>query len=619
MTGSNKILTVSYGTFSCTLEGFDDPFGTMRGIAEYFRDLAADDRYFGAEPPTPDVEMLQNIAQKEVQSRVEARVGDSGLALRQVDDAEDAPAPEAQPSPEPVAQADTAEDAEVLESGPLAFDDDYLMADEPEDVLTVDTSAAPAAADMPAESVAEKLRRIRAVVSRTIEPEEDTSTFEDAPESEAGAETEEPQLRQRALSRTIAEITADLADEDDATEDFVEDTDDDAVADSEEPTLTLSEDAVENPDTSLIASIVAADNNAEDDIVEDFVERELEAQQDDAPELADAYENADADEFEDEFEDALDEQPQAEPVDEDASDEDDFEATLNAAIANVAAKVAKTAPENDDAPDAAQEDDDVEAIDESDDFEDDEPEDIQIAEASESERKPSKPLEPLSDTNGNVGRLLQETDHKFNEDDGIRRRRVISQMRAAVAATKADRILSRIIPRDEQEAEDQNAYRQDLTRAMTRRPSFSEVAKAEEAARPAPLVLVSSQRVDEDETASEPTPEPAPRRVAVSEDTMAEASNFREFAANMGATELPDLLEAAAAYTAFVEGQPHFSRPEIMKRVARVDPALEVSREAGLRSFGQLLRQGKIHKLQRGQFTVPASTRFNPTQRIAGE
>lgn len=619
MTGSNKILTVSYGTFSCTLEGFDDPFGTMRGIAEYFRDLAADDRYFGAEPPTPDVEMLQNIAQKEVQRRVEARVGDTGLALRQVDEADDVPAPEAaepelHAAPEPVAKADTTEDAEILESGPLAFDDDYLMADEPEDVLTVDTSAAPAVADMPAESVAEKLRRIRAVVSRTIEPEEDKSTFEEAPESEAGAETEEPQLRQRALSRTIAEITADLADEDDATEGFVEGTDDTLENGEQKPPLTLSEDASENADTSLIASIVAVEQDAEKASEEDVAELEIEAVREDTLDMVPA--DAETEEFVDEFDDEIDEDVK-EDTSEDPSDEDDFDATLNAAIASVAAKVANSPTEIDDTPKAPPEDytaarpDDIEA------FEEDEPEDIRIAEVTEVEPKPSRPLEPLSDTNGNVGRLLQETDDKFNEDDGIRRRRVISQMRAAVAATKADRILSRIIPRDEQEAEDQNAYRQDLTRAMTRRPRFSEVTKAEEAARPAPLVLVSSQRVDE--TAGETTPDPTPRRVAVSEDTMAEASNFREFAANMGATELPDLLEAAAAYTAFVEGQPHFSRPEIMKRVARVDPALEVSREAGLRSFGQLLRQGKIHKLQRGQFTVPASTRFNPTQRIAGE
>ena len=47
---SEKILSVSYGIYSCELQGFDNPISELRSVTKYFCDVAAEDRLFGAEP-----------------------------------------------------------------------------------------------------------------------------------------------------------------------------------------------------------------------------------------------------------------------------------------------------------------------------------------------------------------------------------------------------------------------------------------------------------------------------------------------------------------------------------------------------------------------------------------
>jgi len=71
---NNKILRSHTGTFSCTLEGFDDSFRHHEGHrGNIFAICRWGIGFFGAEPAQPDAEMCTYLRKKEFSRRVEVR------------------------------------------------------------------------------------------------------------------------------------------------------------------------------------------------------------------------------------------------------------------------------------------------------------------------------------------------------------------------------------------------------------------------------------------------------------------------------------------------------------------------------------------------------------------
>ena len=83
-----------------------------------------------------------------------------------------------------------------------------------------------------------------------------------------------------------------------------------------------------------------------------------------------------------------------------------------------------------------------------------------------------------------------------------------------------------------------------------------------------------------------------------------DSKSFGDFAERLGATQLPDLIEAAAVYCAMVLKRPEFSRPLVLRQVAELPAGAGLAREDCLRSFGYLMRKGRIAKIRAGHFAV---------------
>lgn len=613
MVGTSKILTVSYGTFSCTLEGFDDSFDTMKAIAEYFRDLAADDRYFGAEPPTPDAEMLTRIAEREISRRVEARTSATGIVLRAAEPVAEPVAAEPEPAPSPAAAEPEVGGAEpsplLATSAPAA---------------AADAAPAEPAIESVVESVAEKLQRIRAAAaSKAAEPA--AAAFDEAEDAtEDGAEKADD-LTFPSVSDALTHAVMDDEDAPDAA----------AADDAEEPAIEEDElaviDTVEAPEVEPVIEDYELAESADDP---DSAEAELVDEPAPTPIRArvirmkrtefDAQSEA-----EDETETGIAEAPAAEPeavaavewVDEgaaeDQADTDDEYYEDESDLEHLAALDGADDLDqvDDDSPMGELDPDDEAAL---------------AAELAEVEREAEEMraaqrtgreiLEQAPVADDAMSRIMSQAEAELAEPEGNRRRAAIAQLKAAVAATEAARRLG-------EKARDgdtvQDAFRNDLSQVVRPRRAPVPAEARTERPRPAPLKLVASQRIDV------PAPAPAavapvrPRRVSVADvapeiaaPSKAVTGGFAEFAEDMGAYELADLLEAAAAYTVYVEGIEDFSRPQLMKRVREAADE-DFSREDGLRVFGTLLRQGRISKVANGRFQVSEQTRFRPEPRAA--
>ena len=665
MDENNQILDVTYGSFSCRLEGFEDSVETMKLVVSFFHELSGHDLFMDTEPQVPDMATLARLTEEQTGKPVDVESDGNAVSLRvRKDDAD-----EAEVAPESVTDEDAAE-----EDHPIAADTQEPVEDMDEGTYADDLS-----------SVADKLQRMRDAASRK-------ST---APSDEFAEDLSEPATPTPAanpLSQRLSDLvkrTADAepvaANEPEMAQDALEEitqtpSEDLSETEADEPALTAMESETDLPsdkdglhdDAFNVFSDLAAQDAFTDDDVEpgEQPEPQIDA---DVLEDTDAGPTSDAPEAEDVPPTELSDDPLEEDVELEEEEPFAMDADLEADEAD-SIDVAAQAFEDDTAATADEDEDDDEEDYEYllDDAEDDENDDAAIDDEADAATSEEPPLvltsgdEPDDDADnddyndddefdlekevakveaeiaarrGNefarrglprhvedaMSRIMSQTDQHLNQPENRRHRDAFAQLKAAVAATEAARQLG---DKGADKRDPDEVYKDDLGAHDAKDKNDGNSAP--------PLKLVKSQEVKPGDATLGARPAPkAPaaesddsmeaasdrlRKIATLKETEvpATADGFAEFAASHGATDLVDQMEAAGAYICFVQGEDDFSRPQVMKVVQSASNR-EISREDGLRSFGRLLRQARLVKLPNGRFQVADSTQYRPNGHKAAQ
>ena len=643
---SSKVLTVSYGTFSCTLEGFENSFDMMKTVAEYFRDLAAEDRFFGAEPPKLDAEILGILEQRGKQLGINTRQsGDTSIVLTpsqsyDEETSEEASAPATDPTTPfstpalPIDERlDRIKAATIADTVPAVYTEDEhandVAADHGETAEETSAGADIAAPSEETDDLVDELPTIVDHIEFEDEPENITPD-EDVvgqPEVSAEDETQEtavveeivvhPEIdpapitdeaieedadkvaehhhaignaeapEESPVETTTEETLIDPHDGDDGAETTAEEIED------EEPAVSEMVSEADDDGEETAADTVFADDALEMDEFEAALTQDL-METDDEVEGRVAQDTA-ADDSSNEFDDTDEDEPEVaedrvplrleQPVEEERIPlRKPRVHVINVSPAPAAEQTEEEKTDN------VMNDDDA-------------PQPVAVRRptrpVAKSRRETSEPVDTAD-----VSRLMDETDQQMAKPESNRRRNALAHLRAAVAATIADKSLGK----DDKDSTE--AYRNDLAKAVRpRRPEPSGARKS------APLRLVAEQRIDEPaaEAPEIAVPAPAPTPDVAVNDTHAtqaepvkssDFADFGQFAAHVGAHSLEAKLEAAATYLSQIRGIDQFSRPQLLRTVKLSGTEDDFSREESLQHFAHMLRTGKLARKEDGLFEV---------------
>lgn len=552
-------------------------FDMMKTVAEYFRDLAAEDRFFGAEPPKLDAEILGILEQRGKQLGINTRQsGDTSIVLTPSqsyeDETSEAPSTTVTEPTPPIStpalsineRLDRMKAAATSDTGPAVYTEDEHATDvTPDHGATDEETFATTDMAAPSEETAERVDELPKIV--------DHIEFEDAPE-ESPVET------------TTEETLIDPHDGDNVSETAAEEIED------EEPAVSEMASEAEYDGEETAADTVFADDVLEMDEFEAALTQNLMETVDEVESRADPDVSV-ADYISDEFDDTDEEEPEVA--------EDRVPLRLEQPVVEERIPLRKPrvhvinvspAP----AADQTEEEETGNIMDD-----DDAPQPVAV-------RRPARPVaktrretsEPV-DT-ADVSRLMDETDLQMAKPESNRRRNALAHLRAAVAATIADKSLGK----DDKDSTE--AYRNDLAKAVrTRRPETSGVRKS------VPLRLVAEQRINEPAAEAPEIAAPTPE-VAVTDthETQTEPvktsdfADFGQFAAHVGTHSLEAKLEAAATYLSQIRGIDQFSRPQLLRTVKLSGTEDDFSREESLQHFAHMLRTGKFARKEDGLFEV---------------